>query len=332
MNPTKVKQECFVMAPIGSPDSSTRKKSDQVFKHIIKKALEPLGYEVTRADQINEPGIITSQVVRRIVDSPLALADLSERNPNVFYELAVRHVTRKPLIMITTKGEPIPFDISANRVIQYDLSDLDTVEQAIRAIASEAESLKNSQTPLDNPIGNAIDTKSLSESSDPGKRSLASILEAIAGMNAKLGSIQNQAQPSRPSVTFRMTTNSDFEREIPSGGVAKKKEFISANMLEAEAKSTGYGGGDWGHGGRSYFSITDLGATGWMIRVTNEDGTTQVYEGPKSVELLFGGDTELDTSLSALEFAVETLKSADIKGYRELEDFDEEPDTTPDNS
>lgn len=90
----KEKKVCFVIAPIGEEESETRKRSDQVLKHIITAPVEGLGYEVIRADKISEPGIITSQIIEYIVDADLVVADLTERNPNVFYELALRHATR----------------------------------------------------------------------------------------------------------------------------------------------------------------------------------------------------------------------------------------------
>ena len=76
---------CFVIAPIGEPDSDTRKRSDQILRHIVRPAVESKGYTAVRADEISEPGIITSQVIQHVVDDPLVVADLTERNPNVFY-------------------------------------------------------------------------------------------------------------------------------------------------------------------------------------------------------------------------------------------------------
>src|ERR1043165_4065514 len=75
---------CFVIAPIGVPDSDTRKRSDQVLKHVIRPAAISCGYKAIRADQIDKPGLITSQVIQHIVTDALVVADLTERNPNVF--------------------------------------------------------------------------------------------------------------------------------------------------------------------------------------------------------------------------------------------------------
>jgi len=111
---------CFVIAPIGEEGSDTRKRSNQVLKHIIVPAAAECGYQAVRADQISEPGIITSQVIQHIINDPLVIADLSEGNANVFYELALRHVLAKPLVQIIRKGERIPFDVAGMRTVPID--------------------------------------------------------------------------------------------------------------------------------------------------------------------------------------------------------------------
>ena len=107
------RKTCFVIAPIGEPDSETRKRSDQILKHVITPAAKECGYSPIRADKISEPGIITTQVIQHIVEDPLVIADLTGQNPNVFYELAIRHAIRKPLVQIIKDGEQIPFDVAA---------------------------------------------------------------------------------------------------------------------------------------------------------------------------------------------------------------------------
>lgn len=68
-----LEKDCFIIAPIGDVDSDTRKRSDQILKHVISPALKECGYKATRADQISEPGMITSQVIQHIVDDSLVV-------------------------------------------------------------------------------------------------------------------------------------------------------------------------------------------------------------------------------------------------------------------
>ncbi len=123
--PGQHKKLCFVIAPIGAPDTETRKRSDQVLKHVLAKTLEPLGYTVLRADKISQPGLITLQVLEAGLTADLVVADLTDQNPNVFYELAVRHAIEKPIIHIIDSVQAIPFDVSDFRTIKFDYRDLE---------------------------------------------------------------------------------------------------------------------------------------------------------------------------------------------------------------
>lgn len=138
----ETKMTCFVIAPIGEPESPTRRRSDQVMRHIIRPVVEPRGYDAVRADDIDKPGIITTQVLNHVVDSELVIADLTDRNPNVFYELAIRHAISKPFVQIIKKGEALPFDVAGTRTVFVDLQDLDNVADSIEKIGSQIDSLE----------------------------------------------------------------------------------------------------------------------------------------------------------------------------------------------
>ncbi|SRR6266404_2023442 len=73
------------------------------------------------ADQITTPGPITAQIIRQLLDAPLVIADLSGTNPNVMYELAIRHSSGKPVIQISTNISEIPFDVAGLRTIGVDI-------------------------------------------------------------------------------------------------------------------------------------------------------------------------------------------------------------------
>ena len=152
---------CFVIAPIGEPGSDIRKRSDQVLKYIIRPAVESCGYKVVRADEIPEPGIITNQIIRHVVDDPLVIADLTGYNANVFYELAIRHYIGKPLVQIINKVEDIPFDVGSMRTIQVDHRDLDSVKEAKAEIKRQIQSLEESSSSLESPISVALEGRSI---------------------------------------------------------------------------------------------------------------------------------------------------------------------------
>lgn len=154
-------KNCFVIAPIGEQGSETRKRSDQVLRHIIQPAAEECGYKVSRADKMEKPGLITSQIIQRIMEDDLVVADLTEHNPNVFYELAIRHARRKPVIHIISEGEKIPFDVANSRTIYFNHRDLDSVVDSKQKMKEQIKYLENNPDDIETPVSVAIDIESM---------------------------------------------------------------------------------------------------------------------------------------------------------------------------
>ncbi len=189
-------QVCFIIAPIGSPESETRRRSDQILRHLIRPTVEALGYTAVRADEISEPGIITSQVIQHVIDDPLVVADLSEWNPNVFYELAIRHAIRKPLVQLIRKDEKIPFDIASMRTISFDHRDLDSVEEAKAEMKRQCESALKPNATIDSPISATIDLQALRQSADPEDRTLADLVATVNDLRSMMSLMTHGAKPS----------------------------------------------------------------------------------------------------------------------------------------
>jgi hypothetical protein len=180
---------CFVIAPIGEIGSEIRKRSDLVLKYVISPAAEQCGYAALRADQISEPGLITSQVIQHIIDDPLVIADLTERNPNVFYELAIRHALKKPLVQIIKSGEQVPFDVAGTRTIPVDHRDLESVEIAKQEIVKQIESLEKKPQDIETPISVAVELQFLRQSENPEERSLAGLVSSLSEIKAELSNL-----------------------------------------------------------------------------------------------------------------------------------------------
>lgn len=158
-------QDCFIICPIGAEESDMRKRADRLLKYVLSPVLEKNGYIPVRADQMAKVGLITGQIINAIIDSPLVIADLTGSNPNVFYELAIRHAIRKPYIQLTTKWEKIPFDIGAVRTIRFDIADLDSVEKSKTQIELLIKEFKKGHK-ADSPISVASMAKILQDNSE----------------------------------------------------------------------------------------------------------------------------------------------------------------------
>ena len=96
-----------------------REEFNNVYLGLIKPSLEAAGYEVTRADtQLNQRNIM-SDVVKGIFEADLIIADLTDLNTNVFYELGIAHTLPKKTILLTQNFDEIPFDLRSYRIITY---------------------------------------------------------------------------------------------------------------------------------------------------------------------------------------------------------------------
>lgn len=121
---SKLENVCFYITLIGEENSVERKHSDLFLGSIIEPALESLNFQVIRADKIDKAGTITKQIIEYLSKAKLVIADLSFNNPNVFYELAIRHAFRLPTVQIIKKEDRIPFDVSNTRTITIDNTDI----------------------------------------------------------------------------------------------------------------------------------------------------------------------------------------------------------------
>ena len=141
-----MKKVCFVIGPIGEKDSDVRKHADRVMNEIINPVVNKFGYEVIRADKYSIPGQITSQIVELIANADLLIADLSFHNPNVFYELALRHITRKPFVHLIKEGEKIPFDIKDIRAIEFNLDNEESIKQAKGELRKQIKNIEEGES------------------------------------------------------------------------------------------------------------------------------------------------------------------------------------------
>jgi hypothetical protein len=147
---------CFIVSPIGSESSEQRKHSNLVLGALIEPALGGFDLRIVRADKISKPGMITAQVIDHLVRAPLVIADLSYGNPNVYYELALRHACRKPVVQIIRSSDHLPFDVGQFRTVVLDLTDIYSFVPQLDSyraeIARQCRAAIDEDGPADSPL------------------------------------------------------------------------------------------------------------------------------------------------------------------------------------
>lgn len=129
-------------------------------------------------------------MIQHIIDDPLVVADLTGMNPNVFYELAIRHAIRKPLIQIIQKDEKLPFDVAGMRTISVDHRDLDNVEEAKKEIVKQIKAvMKKKLEEIESPITVSLELQALRQSENPEERSFAEFISAVSDLRSDIASI-----------------------------------------------------------------------------------------------------------------------------------------------
>lgn len=131
------KKVCLIIGPIGSERSLTRTWADGVYNKIVKPVLKH-NYNLERADIIHESGPITLQIVERIMNADLVIADLTDCNANAFYELGIRHTIMEPAILLMKEGQLLPFDVKDLRIIKIG-TDLAKARKLLRKFVESIE-------------------------------------------------------------------------------------------------------------------------------------------------------------------------------------------------
>lgn len=109
-----VKQDiCFTIMPFSD-------WFQDYYEHIYVPAIEAADLKSCRADDLYRPGTIVQDIWDYTKSAKLVLADLTGRNPNVFYELGLAHALAKPVILLSETIDEVPFDLRALRVIEYN--------------------------------------------------------------------------------------------------------------------------------------------------------------------------------------------------------------------
>jgi hypothetical protein len=204
---------CFVIGPIGKDGTAVRKHSDLLFHALVEPVVTPK-YHCLRADMEQKPGLITDAIIQRINESDLVIADFTTLNPNVFYELGIRHAAAKPTIHMAADGTELPFDNAGNRVIFYDLADWHRQKRAQNELRSQLIETEQTEFQVTNPVTQALTIRAFSASADTEENAIANMLDRVGAIERTMQALSLLKTHATHTTNERMVSGSQLVETI----------------------------------------------------------------------------------------------------------------------
>jgi hypothetical protein len=220
---------CFVICPIGCESSESFRFANGLFSAAIVPVLEKAGkylkvrFDPTISHMIAEPGSITFQIIDRLLNSDLVIANLTTKNANVMYELAVRHAIAKPVVSIFEDGTVLPFDLKDDRAFSYrnDIPGIITLKDKLHDAIVKA--MENPNLAKDNPIYRARSISQLLAADEP-----SNMLDFAKGVLDEFKKLQTQA-PNNIKMEFRIPVS------LPKDGGSTRNMILNILALQDSA-------------------------------------------------------------------------------------------------
>ncbi len=202
----KPKPSCFVVMPFGR-DVEEQKWFRGWYEVVIAPAIHASGYEPVLSAGEEQPGAINDEIRAHLAFDPMVLVDLGgfektdDPNPNVMYELGIRHALGLPLVIMAWEGQHLPFDVSNQRVIMHDrqLLDIEVNKKKIVAFVQAASEGKYYK-PMD-AVGRMATIAAASEAL--GKDDILSAL--VQEVRELKGSVHEAVSAPKPDIKWDST-------------------------------------------------------------------------------------------------------------------------------
>ena len=148
---------CFVIMPFSKSKTCTEGQWTGIFEKMIKPAIEASGYHCRRSTATR--GNLIKEIIQDLDASWVVLADLTDKNPNVFYELGVRHALKDRTILIAQNRDDIPFDLQSYASHVYDWKTEDGKKQFSQRIGTLLADVDQNPNRADNPVSDFLEIR-----------------------------------------------------------------------------------------------------------------------------------------------------------------------------
>lgn len=148
-----MKRKCFVIMPFSKTSEKHTEQYWTNFFNVVKREIEYFDYDCFRSE--TGPYNILKNLIVEINESDLVVAILTDLNPNVWYELGIRHALKTGTIMLIEKEQKVPFDISQYSLIKYN-DDISLSNYLNKEFGTYISKLSNKNY-CDSPVIDSID-------------------------------------------------------------------------------------------------------------------------------------------------------------------------------
>lgn len=208
------REKCFVIMPISDPDGYEKGHFKYVYEDVFKPAIENAGFYPKRADDDGSSSLIQVNIIRDIIEAPMAICDLSSRNPNVLFELGIRQAFDLPVVLVQEEGTPRIFDISTINTIDYRsaliyrevIEDREKISKAIKATKDNTSGVNSIIRLLEIGKAEMDNEKSTSELDD--------IKMMFFALSNQINNLRKQNENLNNSSFLINTTEADMIREF----------------------------------------------------------------------------------------------------------------------
>lgn len=218
------KKKCFVIMPFSETESCSEEEWEEIY-NLFKKTIEEAGYACERSSPI-KGGALIKNIIQQLYTAEIVLADLTDTNANVFYELGVRHSLKKRTIMVAYENHHLPSDISGYGVIFYSTDTLQGREDFKDKIHKRINEIEQNPEKSDNPVSDF-----LNEELDKYTRQLESFSGEIPYEHIDCGLISKFIEAAHEIWVMNPLTDLSTIENAIIGSLEKgcKREYIISN-------------------------------------------------------------------------------------------------------
>lgn len=232
-------KKCYIIGPIGAPESEERKWADFVKESIVAPVVKEHGYDAPqRSDKDQTESMIMTAIVEQMFEADLVIADLTGHNPNAFYELGIRNSARKPVIHLIREGQSPPFDLAGNRAI-FISRDYERVLTAHGEIKERIEAIEKKPDQFYSHIQTYMQSKqldALKTAGDEEKNQIVEVLQHLLTMVESTSDVLGEVHKVTvgQSKRSRRVSWSDLIRIDDDTGVKFREKPVSLTTTQAQ--------------------------------------------------------------------------------------------------